>query len=124
MGLADVAGRLTISVVFSPLAGTVHEVAVVLDEGATVADALRMSDLHKRHPQHDLSGWPMGVWGILCEPTQRLRDHDRVELYRPLTVDPKEARRLRFRANRVQSNRKSPGQASPNQASQNPTSSK
>ena len=109
MGLADAARRLTVSVAFSPLAGIVDEVVVVvLGEGATVADALRMSDLQKRHPQVDLSGLPTGVWGVLCEPTQRLRDKDRVELYRPLTVDPKEARRLRFRANRTEPNRPSP----------------
>ena len=108
MGLADATGRLTVGVAFSPQAGTVDEVVVVLDEGASVADALRMSDLQKRHPQFDLSGLPTGVWGALCEPTQRLRDNDRVELYRPLTVDPKEARRLRFRANRPQPNRPIP----------------
>ena len=39
----------------------------------------------------------MGVWGRACEPGQVLRDRDRVECYRPLTVDPKEARRLRHR---------------------------
>lgn len=108
MGLADAAGRLTVSVAFSPQAGAVDEVVVVLGEGASVADALRMSDLQKRHLQFDLSALPAGVWGVLCEPTQRLRDNDRVELYRPLTVDPKEARRLRFRANRAQPDRPSP----------------
>lgn len=108
MGIAEVTVRLTISVAFSPLAGTVDEVVMVLDQGATVADALRLSDLQKRHPQVDLSGLPTGVWGVLCERTQRLRDVDRVELYRPLTVDPKEARRLRFRANRTEPNRPSP----------------
>lgn len=113
MGLADAAGRLTVSVAFSPQAGAVDEVVVVLGEGATVADALRMSDLQERHPQVDFSGLPTGVWGVLCEPTQRLRDNDRVELYRPLTVDPKEARRLRFRTNRTQSSRPSPDRPSP-----------
>ena len=108
MGLADAARRLTVSVAFSPLAGIVDEVVVVLGEGATVADALRLSDLQTRHPQFDLSELPSGVWGVLCERTQRLRDVDRVELFRPLTVDPKEARRLRFRANRAQPNRPIP----------------
>ena len=117
MGPVETAGRLTVSVAFSPLAGTVDEVVVVLDEGATVADALRLSDLQKRHPQFDLSRLPMGVWGVLCEPIQRLRGNDRVELYRPLTVDPKEARRLRFRANRTQSNRASPNPKSSKRAS-------
>ena len=39
----------------------------------------------------------VGVWGRKCDVTAVLRDRDRVELYRPLTVDPKEARRLRYK---------------------------
>ncbi len=36
-----------------------------------------------------------GIFGRVCEASQRLRDGDRVELYRPLQVDPKESRRSR-----------------------------
>ena len=39
---------------------------------------------------------PAGLWGRSAPLTQALRDGDRVELYRPLTVDPKVARRERF----------------------------
>ena len=38
-----------------------------------------------------------GVWGRVQSWDHRLRDRDRVELYRPLTVDPKEARRQRYK---------------------------
>jgi putative ubiquitin-RnfH superfamily antitoxin RatB of RatAB toxin-antitoxin module len=38
----------------------------------------------------------VGVWGRKAELEQVLRNHDRVELYRPLRVDPKVARRERF----------------------------
>ena len=38
-----------------------------------------------------------GVWGRVQPLDHVLRDGDRVELYRPLTVDPKEARRLRYK---------------------------
>jgi hypothetical protein len=38
----------------------------------------------------------MGVWGRAREAESPLRDRDRVEIYRPLTVDPKEARRQRY----------------------------
>lgn len=37
-----------------------------------------------------------GVWGQKVAPSQLLKDGDRVEIYRALKVDPKEARRLRF----------------------------
>lgn len=89
MGRADV---LSVTVAFSPRAGQVDETLLSLPEGATVADALRASGMSARHDTRELA---VGVWGVLAEPGDRLRDRDRVELYRPLQVDPKEARRLR-----------------------------
>ena len=38
----------------------------------------------------------LGVWGERCILNHRLKDNDRVEIYRPLRVDPKVARRERF----------------------------
>jgi putative ubiquitin-RnfH superfamily antitoxin RatB of RatAB toxin-antitoxin module len=48
--------------------------------------------------RHRLGGEPfrVGVWSHVCEPGTVLRDRDRVEIYRALTVDPKEARRQRY----------------------------
>ena len=89
MGHADV---LSVTVAYSPRAGVVDEVLLSLPEGATVADALRESGLTIRH---DTVGFAVGVWGVLAAPGDRVRDRDRVEIYRPLQVDPKEARRLR-----------------------------
>ena len=96
MGRADV---LSVTVVYSPLAGEVDEVQLTLPEGATVADALRESGLGARY---DTTKLAIGVWGVLKEPGDRLRDRDRVELYRALQVDPKEARRLRQQKQRNQ----------------------
>jgi putative ubiquitin-RnfH superfamily antitoxin RatB of RatAB toxin-antitoxin module len=42
--------------------------------------------------------WTVGVWGRKERPGHVLRDQDRVELVRRLIVDPKEARRVRYRA--------------------------
>jgi len=89
MGHADV---LSVTVVYSPRAGVVDEVLLSLQEGATVADALRASGMSARHDTDKLA---VGVWGVLAALDDRLRDRDRIELYRPLLVDPKEARRLR-----------------------------
>lgn len=96
MGRADV---LSVSVVFSPRAGEVDEVLLSLQEGATVADALRESGLTFRHDTRDFA---VGIWGVLVEPGDRVRDRDRVEIYRLLQVDPKEARRLRQQKQRAQ----------------------
>lgn len=92
--------ELRVSVAFSPRAGEVDETELLLPAGATVADALQASGLQARHPSHVLDALPVGVWGAFCERDALLRDRDRVELYRPLLVDPKEARRQRQRVQR------------------------
>ena len=48
-------------------------------------------------PRLDLAALALGVWGRRGRLEQLLRDGDRVEVYRPLQVDPKVARRERFR---------------------------
>lgn len=79
-----------VEVVFSPAPRALQRVSAEMPLGSTVADALRTLG-----PVPD--GLACGVWGRRCPPDQVLRDGDRVELYRALTVDPKESRRLRYR---------------------------
>nr|MBV6628792.1 RnfH family protein [Oceanococcus sp. HetDA_MAG_MS8] len=69
--------------------------ALVLAEGATVAEAIRASGLEKQVPQGLPRPLQVGIWGKPCTLDQRLRSGDRVEVYRPLIADPKEARRRR-----------------------------
>lgn len=83
--------------VYSPAERLIDRVDIELPAGATVADALAASGLLARHPGLAAAGQRMGVWGRPCGSDEPLRDGDRVELYRPLKVDPKEARRLRQR---------------------------
>lgn len=61
---------------------------------ATVADAILASGV-ERECGIDASALGVGVWSRPAARDARLRDGDRVELYRPLRVDPKEARRRR-----------------------------
>lgn len=68
-----------------------------LARGASVADALAAADLAARFPGIDLGALDAGVWGVRVPRETRLREGDRVELYRPLEADPKEARRRRAR---------------------------
>jgi uncharacterized protein len=93
----EAAAPLKVSVAYSPRAGMVDEVSLQLETGATVADALRLSGLAARHAGLAIDTLAVGIWGALCQHDDRLRDRDRVELYRPLRVDPKEARRQRQR---------------------------
>jgi uncharacterized protein len=70
-----------------------------LPAGTTVADALRASGLRERHGPL-IDSLRIGVWNKAKEPGTLLREGDRVELYRPLLVDPKEARRQRYQQHR------------------------
>jgi putative ubiquitin-RnfH superfamily antitoxin RatB of RatAB toxin-antitoxin module len=90
------AGQLLITVAYSPAARQVEQVELRLPEGSTVRQAVQASGLCERYPALDLGRAGVGVWGRPAPPDQPLRDRDRVELYRPLTVDPKVARRQRF----------------------------
>jgi uncharacterized protein len=100
MDPASTAGRISVEVVYSPKAGAVDQVALNVNVGTTVGDALRQSGLLERYPGIDLAVQRVGVWGKLCALDDALRDRDRVEIYRPLTVDPKEARRVRYAQHR------------------------
>jgi uncharacterized protein len=94
------AARIAVVVAYSPAPREVEQVSLSLPPEATVADALHASGLLARHPDIDLAVHKLGVWGKLRTPDDPLRDGDRVELYRPLAVDPKEARRQRDRSHR------------------------
>lgn len=88
---------MRVSVAYSPRAGEVDEVTVDLPAGATLIEAIRASGMVERHPGLDLASAKLGVWGRVQPAGHALRERDRVEIYRALQVDPKEARRLRYR---------------------------
>ena len=89
---------LNVTVTYSPAPRQVDEVAVQLPAGSTVRQAIEASGLLARHPQIELAAGLVGVWGRRAAPDQALRERDRVEIWRPLRVDPKHARRERFNA--------------------------
>jgi len=101
-GDAMVADLLTISVAYSPRAGEVDLCELTLPAGSCVGDALRASGLAQRYPALDLAGAALGVWGERAAADQPLRDRDRVEVYRPLLIDPMQARRRRQQQQREQ----------------------
>ena len=63
--------------------------------GATAGDAIRASGVLEAFPEIDLGRNRIGVFGRLARLDQPLREGDRVEIYRPLSADAKEARRTR-----------------------------
>lgn len=92
-------GTVAVDVVYCPRPGVTDSTRLQLEATDTVAGAVRASGVLQRHGL-DEALLRVGVWNHAREPGSALRDGDRVEIYRPLTVDPKEARRLRYKRHR------------------------
>ena len=88
--------KIHVTVVYSPRARVVHEVLLHLKPGSTLAQAVSASGLLEQCTELQGTKLLTGVWGRKAGADQLLRDQDRVEIYRPLKVDPKLARRERF----------------------------
>lgn len=91
--------RLSIEVCYASPDGQTL-IAVDLPEGATLQQALDASGILQRYPRIDLNTQKVGVFGKLKPLDAVLVDHDRVEIYRPLLVDPKVSRQRRVEKTR------------------------
>lgn len=96
--MAELETLMQITVCTSPKAGVTHEALLELPCGSTVAQALtqaaKLQELELA--QELLTPAMVGIWGKTARGEQLLKNGDRLEIYRPLTVDPKVARRERF----------------------------
>lgn len=68
--------------------------ALEMPGGSVIADAIRCSGIEAEFGI-DTAMLAVGIWSKVATPQTVLADGDRVELYRPLQVDPKDARRAR-----------------------------
>lgn len=113
---------LCVSVVYCQAPRQCQHVELTLPVSSTVADALRASGWLAAD---DAAGQPpalsVGIWGRKCAWDAVLHNGDRIELYRALTVDPKVARRERFRRQGARAaglfSRRGPASAPPRSAS-------
>lgn len=66
-------------------------------QGVTLREALRLSGIAAQVPGLDIESCPVGVFGkVVADPQQRqVEEGERLEIYRPLLVDPKAMRRQR-----------------------------
>lgn len=99
--MAEVGGgasaTIAITVVVCLAQREVREWTLDLPVGATVADALHASCGMATLSALEEGGAPrVGIWGRAANLDVVLQPQDRVEIYRPLKVDPKVARRERF----------------------------
>jgi len=86
------ADNIRVEVVYA-FPGAQALVELSLHDGATVADAIAKSGLQQRFANAAIESLPAGIWGHLVDRDQRLKNGDRVEIYRPLLRDPRDARR-------------------------------
>ncbi len=87
------AGEVQVEVIYI-LPDNLFQKEVSLSRGSTVADALSVSGIFAEYPELE-QGLKVGIFGKVVDAEQAVRDGDRVEVYRPLIFDPKEARRQR-----------------------------
>lgn len=109
-----------IEVVYSPVAGQVMSVILNFNSLAmgltqqedvlcTVRDAILQSKLLKDISSSELAELPVGIWGHQVSLDDRVMTGDRIEIYRELKIDPKEARRLRYQKQGPVQSRHRPG---------------
>ena len=92
---------MQITVVYAPEARQMRQWLIEMPAGSTLAQALvqsgAMAELAELAEQLATGELTAGIWGRAAMPSQVLENGDRVELYRALRVDPKVARRERFK---------------------------
>jgi putative ubiquitin-RnfH superfamily antitoxin RatB of RatAB toxin-antitoxin module len=85
---------LRVEVVYA-LPGGQDAVSVEVAPGSTLRDAIEASGVIARHPEIDLERQKIGVYGKVKAAEAPAAQGDRIEIYRALAVEPKEARRRR-----------------------------
>jgi putative ubiquitin-RnfH superfamily antitoxin RatB of RatAB toxin-antitoxin module len=68
---------------------------VDVETGVTIEEVIMASGVLSLEPGLQLKDLSVGVWNRAAKLGQHVREGDRIEIYRPLEVDPKEARRIR-----------------------------
>jgi putative ubiquitin-RnfH superfamily antitoxin RatB of RatAB toxin-antitoxin module len=69
------------------------EISLEVSPEATVAWAIRQSGILERFPEIPFPQVTVGIWGAIVTLDTPLPPGARVEIYRPITIDPKVARR-------------------------------
>jgi hypothetical protein len=65
-------------------------------DGSTVQQAIELSGMLKQYPNIDLTAQKVGIFGKLAKLDAAVKEGDRVEIYRQITVDPAQVQRRRI----------------------------
>lgn len=91
------AETLNVQVVFVGGPGKAWSKTIQLRQGTSLRQAVELSGLQVEMSAVDFAQYRLGVWGKVRPGESMACDGDRIELYRPLLVDPKIARARRAR---------------------------
>ncbi len=80
-------------------------ISVTLAAEATVEQAIIRSGILSRFPEIDLKTTEVGIFGKICRLSDSVKTGDRIEIYRPLSQNPMDARRQRAMSDKVSSGR-------------------
>lgn len=95
---------ISVNVVYAELDGSWFCRELSLPDGSTVRDALLASDILAQHPEWIIEQMVVGIYGHRRSLDTILHEKDRVEVYRPLKIDPRVSRK--DRVNSVRDKRK------------------
>ena len=87
---------MKIILAYSPAPRQVREWTLNLPGGSSLGQAVALSGVLAEFADLTLAALDVGLWGKHVSLKHKLKDNDRIEIYRPLRVDPKVARRERF----------------------------
>ena len=68
---------------------------IEVPEGVVISEVVKQSKILDDYPELELDKLEVGIFGKFAKLNQKVRDRDRIEIYRPLIVDPKEVRKRR-----------------------------
>ena len=95
-------GEIRVEIVFAA-PDTQSLLELELNAGTTVKRALELSGIYERFGNVDMTNMQVGIWGQLVGRDRIVENGDRIELYRPLEIDPREARRRLAESGRTMS---------------------
>lgn len=83
----------TVEILYIAKDQSITRIHLPLNESITVNEALNLSGIYRKHPE--IKDYKVGIFGKIVSLTQQVKSGDRIEIYRPLEIDPKEKRRRR-----------------------------
>ncbi len=92
---------MNVEVVYAPNSAVQKLISLKLPAGYTVEQAIQQSHILDEFPEINLAVNKVGIFSKTVALSQIISENDRIEIYRPLKIDPKQARLLRAKRNKL-----------------------